>query len=1156
MDIELKTLTEPLLHSPANPNAPNAPTTAAQPNDGPVIVATSSGNMRTLHLSGMTSGTNPSLANKLNNQKYTIFNFVPKVLYEQFKFFFNMFFLLLCLSQFIPMFKVGLLFSYVSPLVFVLTLTMIKEGYDDYKRYVRDKETNNRPYMVWDGREFVSKPSADLKEGNIIEIHAGERLPADCLLLWTSDPSHSVFIKTDQLDGETDWKLRNPVTALQRSLTAIGPKGLTSMSGYLRSEGPSDRMYDYKGTWVGEAGAGNQPLGLENMLWASTVLCSAHAIIMVVFIGAETRIRMNIKEGKLKIGRLDQELNEMTKYLFGMMIVISILLEWAAGSNGSFIVEVVKYVLLLSSIIPISLRINLDFSKIVFSYKINSDPDIKAVVRNSQIPEELGRVGYIFSDKTGTLTQNVMQFKKIATEFLKFSHEDEQYIKQQIKKNMPGVMKEIESQDHQTGSAPKKQPTLISSNETLRPVPFDPNVNLLDSQIPTDQNPLQSDATNKFVKRNRKLILPKNQSITQNQTGTGTKNAGYSTVRRTLVDKNDARPILVIREILLALNVCHNVTPVEEEGLRVLQASSPDEIALVEAAEKFGLILRNRTQTTMDLFWEDFQVSQSFQILNNFPFTSKKKRMGIIVKDNLTGRFIFYLKGADEIMRNRVHQNQRGFLKDNCDDLSREGLRTLVYAYKILSEEEYRMWAEDFHAASTEIERREELQEAVTERLENNMEILMITGVEDKLQEECALTISDIRRAGIKFWMLTGDKIETVSCVAISAGLKRPEQEFCVLREITSSDDLDRELKKFHLMNEKGVLVVDSISLDTAMKFNEEFFFKEAGKAESVVCCRLSPKQKSKVVKAIKKYCSEVTLSVGDGGNDVAMIKKAHIGVGIVGKEGKQAALASDFSIDRFKDLKHLVLWHGRNSYKRGAVMAQFVIHRGLIISIMQVYFLIVYNFIQVPLFNGYLMLGYTTVYTMLPVFSLIFDEDINKQKAFQFSNLYQELQKGAELTKKTMLIWVWRSIYQGFIIILMNVALYGNMYVDFVGISFTSLIFVQLLNIVSEVNHWNRIVLGSVISSVVLYVVSVIFLKDYFGLSEFTLVYYIKALVTALVCYIPIILGKRIMIWLQPPDERKIMKQVRLQRKGKLRMILDKFILCRKEDISARDYL
>lgn len=204
-----------------------------------------------------------------------------------------------------------------------------------------------------------------------------------------------------------------------------------------------------------------------------------------------------------------------------------------------------------------------------------------------------------------------------------------------------------------------------------------------------------------------------------------------------------------------------------------------------------------------------------------------------------------------------------------------------------------------------------------------------------------------------------------------------------MFKEITQHHDLDRELKRFHISGSKAILVIDSISLDTAMRFDEEFFFTLSGKAESVICCRLSPNQKAKVVKGIQRYCKDVTLSIGDGGNDVSMIKKANIGVGIVGKEGRQAAQASDFSIDKFKDLKHLVLWHGRNSYKRGALMSQFVIHRGLIISVMQSFFLIIYSFIQVPLFNGYLMVGYTTVYTMLPVFSLIFDEDVSKEKAF-----------------------------------------------------------------------------------------------------------------------------------------------------------------------------
>jgi len=100
--------------------------------------------------------------------------------------------------------------------------------------------------------------------------------------------------------------------------------------------------------------------------------------------------------------------------------------------------------------------------------------------------------------------------------------------------------------------------------------------------------------------------------------------------------------------------------------------------------------------------------------------------------------------------------------------------------------------------------------------------------------------------------------------------------------------------------------------------------------------------------------------------------------VGIFGKEGMQAALAADFSITKFKNLSKLILWHGRLSYKRSANLGQFVIHRGLIISIMQMIFNVCFNFIPIPLYNGILTLCYSTVFTMLPVFSLILDEDIH----------------------------------------------------------------------------------------------------------------------------------------------------------------------------------
>lgn len=1087
--------------------------------------------LRVLHMSGVTSGTPPGLSNRINNQKYSILNFIPKVLYEQFRFFFNMFFLFLCLTQFVPVLKVGLMFSYIAPLVFVLALSMMKEAFDDIKRWSRDKDTNDALYPKWDGTAFVPTKSMDLREGNIIELHAGSRVPADCVLLWTSDESHAVFIKTDQLDGETDWKLRNPVISTQRLIERGGPKSMQKSSGYLKSEGASQNLYEYHASWTDETGAGVQPLGLENTLWASTVLCSAHAIAMIVFIGNETRIRMNIKEGKPKTGRLDQELDTMSKWLFGTMMAASVGLFFCAGGNGNIVVESIKYVLLISSVIPISLRVNLDFSKLVFSAKINADKEISAVTRNSQIPEELGRVGYVFSDKTGTLTQNIMQFRRLTSEYMKIIDKDDGYVRNQIRTALVTYNEEMA--------------------EAARPaIAGQPQTTIAESRLegtggaPSVENPL---------KLKKKLIPPKGVLGISG----GHNNRMQFTVRRMLIDRKAVKPIAVIREILLALNLCHNVTPVVEEGNRTLQASSPDEIALVEASEKFGLALRGRTDKRIELAWTDVNLEQNFEVLVVFPFTSKRKRMGIIIRDERSGRIVFYMKGADDIMMGRVQQSQRGFLKDNTDDLARDGLRTLVYAYRILNADEYENWRSEYDKARREIVKRDELTDAAVELLERDMEVLMVTGVEDRLQEDCDTTIKALKQAGIKFWMLTGDKIETVSCVAISAGLKGPRQEFFVFRDIAKPDELDERLKQFHLSSENRVVVIDSVSLDTALRYNEELFFKAAGRAEAVVCCRLSPSQKARIVKLTKQYTTDITLAIGDGGNDVPMIKKAHVGVGIVGREGKQAALASDFSIGKFSDLKHLVLWHGRNAYKRGALMAQFVVHRGLLVSFMQIYFLIVYDFVQVPIFNGYLMLGYTTLYTMLPIFALIFDEDIDRKNAFQFANLYRDLRRGNELTVKTLLLWLWRSLWQGGIIIMLNVALFEDPFLDFIGVAFTSLVFVQLLNIVSEVTHWNLILLISTAVSLIIYVVSIWLWSGLFGVVQPTLGFYAKSFFTAVICVLPVSLAKRTWRWIDPTDESKISRRIYLQTQGKLVACFKKIFRCWwREEVRSTEFV
>ena len=143
------------------------------------------------------------------------------------------------------------------------------------------------------------------------------------------------------------------------------------------------------------------------------------------------------------------------------------------------------------------------------------------------------------------------------------------------------------------------------------------------------------------------------------------------------------------------------------------------------------------------------------------------------------------------------------------------------------------------------------------------------------------------------------------------------------------------------------------------------------------------------------------------------MILESDVGIGIEGKEGMQASLASDFSLKEFCQLRKLVLWHGRLSYRRSAILSQFVFHRGLIISVIQAIFIILFYFVAIPIYNGFLMLGYATIYTALPVFSLVFDTDTDVESVLQFPPLYKTLQKGRSLNLKTFCVWIWKSVYQ-----------------------------------------------------------------------------------------------------------------------------------------------
>ena len=360
--------------------------------------------------------------NIVRNQKYSVFSLIPVVLWNQFKFFSNLFFLLIAISQAVPQLRVGFLFTYVAPLAIVLGITICKEGYDDYQRYLRDKELNESLFNKVTYNGLVKIKAEEIKTGDIIQLNKNERVPADMVFLHTTDKSKTIFLRTDQLDGETDWKLRKPV-AMTQELNDV--RKLINDDYYLLVDPPTKHIYQFKGVFVMQVGSNElnvkkEGLTLEQTLWANTIIASSNATGIVIYTGRETRTQKNNSEPQPKFGSIDLEINAISKALFIFMFLCSVAIVALSGFPGTLEVNVInifRFLLLLSSIIPISLRVNLDFAKIIYSYKINTDENIPGTIaRNSQIPEELGRIQYLFSDKTGTLTQNEMIFKQICFE--------------------------------------------------------------------------------------------------------------------------------------------------------------------------------------------------------------------------------------------------------------------------------------------------------------------------------------------------------------------------------------------------------------------------------------------------------------------------------------------------------------------------------------------------------------------------------------------------------------------------------------------------------------------------------------------------------------------------------------------------------------------
>lgn len=1101
-------------------------------------------------------------ANVVRNQKYSIVSFIPLVLYEQFKYFFNLYFLLVALSQFIPALKIGFIATYIAPLAFVLFVTLGKEAVDDYARYKRDLESNSSPYdslisnSAWrsssrnqrrkkadserqetNSLHVIPKPSSKIRVGDLILLHKNQRVPADLILLKTTAGDHSAeappsassrasasqfvlgedgddsqdmtveqvqqapaasreeggtcFVRTDQLDGETDWKLRVAVDLTQKMSDAgivklqdvasvyAGPpiKDIHTFVGTLTvqptatldssvsSEEPA--VGDLLGTETGSEERSTSyplsqqkqiaPLTAENVLWANTVLAAGSAIGLVIYTGRETRAVMNTSHPSTKMGLLDLEVNKLSKILCAFTFALSVGMVALNGFRGQWYIYIVRFLILFSSIIPISLRVNLDMGKTVYARQIMRDNEIPGtIVRTGNLPEELGRIEYLLSDKTGTLTQNEMELRKLHMGTMSYGWD-----------SMDEVAKQLAAalEQQRRDSAPNNATSGLAS--------------------PSHSKFSNVSAGAMFGVRGRRDL----------------------SVR--------------VKDVVLALALCHNVTPIEnEDGTVTYQASSPDEVAIVHWAESVGLALTARDRTSMTLRCLHDGSLLGFDILEIFPFTSESKRMSIVIRDRLTGELTFYQKGADVVMAKIVAQND--WLEEESGNMAREGLRTLVVGRKRITEDRWNAFKADYKHARVQIKgRTEAMAKVVDEYLEGDLELLGLTGVEDKLQEDVKPTLELLRNAGVKVWMLTGDKIETATCIAISSKLVARNQYIHQVAKLKTRQDV-RDMLDFLSSKLDCCLVIDGESLQLSLDNYHIEFIQLTTQLSSVVACRCSPTQKADVARFIRQLTKKRVCCIGDGGNDVSMIQAADVGLGIEGKEGKQASLAADFSLTQFSHLTKLIVWHGRNSYKRSAKLAQFVIHRGLIISIIQAVFSSVFYFAPLALYQGWLMVGYATLYTMAPVFSLVLDRDVSEDMALLYPELFRDI--GRSLSAKTFTEWLIISIYQGGAIMIVSLILFERELINILSISFTALILNELIMVALEINTWHIYMVLSEVITLGVYCISMAFLPEFFDLSfVVSTTFLAKTAIIVAVSSLPLYVIKFIRLRLAPPSYSKL---------------------------------
>eukprot|EP00899_Mesostigma_viride_P028257 jgi/Mesvir1/8616/Mv04947-RA.2 len=892
--------------------------------------------------------------NRLKSSKYSIITFLPVNLFEQFCRIANLYFLLIAILQLIPGLSPTSFITSVGPLVFVLCVNAIKEAVEDFKRHRSDNDVNNRLASVIVGGQVTKKKWMKLAVGDMVFVEQDQPFPADMVIISSNTSDGVCYVETSSLDGETNLKQK---VAKAETCKLMSEAAVSTLAGEVLCEGPSNRLYSYEGSMSLSHHKEQIPLGIDQLLVRGSTLKNTKWVYgVVVYTGRDTKIVMNMMPAPTKRSGLEKRMNTITASMFLAVFVLcfacAVVGEMQRQTEfsdhpyvrhefkgvGGVCLRTLSFIILFNQFIPISLYVTLEMVKLLQCFYLYMDKAIEYQPPGAPAP-------IATRPRTSNLNEELGQISFILSD---------------------------------------KTGTLTANEMELDRLSVG-NIMYGGHGPAEGQVPIKGGA------------LVYDPSFT-------------STLR---ADTQQGRDV---REMLLALAICHTVIPQPDEktGKINFLASSPDEEALVIGANiaGFEFVDRNQGKVTVKVKLPALPGTDGasrpeetvvVQVLQTLEFSSDRKRMSVIVRES-SGRLRIITKGADSVIMKRLHPSTPAdkvqTINDHLRQFSKLGLRTLLVSQAQLEEEEYAAWREKYHAASVALTNREELLEEQANKIEMRLHPIGITAVNDKLQDGVPDALVSLLKAGIKIWVLTGDKQETAISIGRSCNLIQNHQRLLVINATSLGDTMKAiEEKLADAEANKGkwdsCLVIDGESLHYALDEHvQPFFFKLAKDCRSLICCRVSPLQKALITKMVKELSGAITLGIGDGANDVGMIREAHVGVGVSGREGMQAVMASDYSIAQFRFLVRLLLVHGRWSYGRNKAVVYYSFYKNVVYNLPQVYFAFVNGFSNQQLYSDALITTYNLLWTALPIIGLgVLDQDISPKWLLANAALYRDTQ-------------------------------------------------------------------------------------------------------------------------------------------------------------------